>query len=80
MYGFTIQEHRCPRCGIRRTARIAQSSTHHCFNCRFSWVASRAPLPSTGDAYPFTRAELERLTAYRDAVRAGLYDDWRVIR
>jgi hypothetical protein len=43
-------------------------SAYLCFQCRFGW--------SPGDPIVmFTAEELERLTAYRDAIRAGLYTD-----
>jgi hypothetical protein len=75
MYGVIIQEARCPRCGIRRTARLARSSRALCFNCRLIWGPGRAPVLPPGVAYPFTAAELARLRAYRGAIRAGLYHE-----
>ena len=65
-----IQQQACPRCHIRRTAKLF--GVLHCFNCRY---------PSTNldfVAYPFTARELARLLSYRGAIRAGLYSDWPV--
>jgi hypothetical protein len=77
MYGIIIQQARCPRCGIHRTARLTRSSRSLCFNCRLTWSAGAEPVPMPRPrvAHPFTAAELDRLTAYRNAIRAGLYHD-----
>jgi hypothetical protein len=59
-----------------------------CLNCRASWRTDGTP-PGDGKtaspraradrlpapAYRFTARELERLAAYRAAVRAGLYNE-----
>jgi hypothetical protein len=76
MYGTTIQERSCPRCGIRRTVRLGLSTTSFCFNCRFGWGPGAVLVAPRGDTYPFTPTEFKRLTAYRDAIRAGLYQEW----
>ena len=39
------------------------------------WMLGTAPLPVS--TYSFSPAELERLKAYRLAVQAGFYSDWR---
>jgi len=83
MNGGTIQESDCPRCGIRRTVRLPGSPWSLCFNCKLQWNSSIAA--TTGESqpgpvstpYPFSPAELKRLTVYRRAVLAGFYSDWR---
>jgi hypothetical protein len=76
MYGVTIQEQLCPRCGIRRTVRLQHTRLSFCFNCRFTWGSGPLWVPDAlAVEYPFTAAELERLVAYRAAIRAGLYHD-----
>jgi hypothetical protein len=40
--GIIIQEQACPRCAIRRTARLAYG-TSFCFNCRLQWPTHDAP-------------------------------------
>jgi len=83
MNGVIIQESECPRCGIRRTVRLTGSVWLFCFNCRLQWNSRIAittresePCPVL-TAYPFSSAELKRLTVYRRAVRAGLFSEWR---
>ena len=76
MYGTIIQEHSCPRCGIRRTVRLGLSTNSFCFNCRFGWRPGAVLTAAHGDTHVFTPTELNRLTAYRDAIRAGLYQEW----
>jgi ribosomal protein L37AE/L43A len=66
---MTIQQQPCPRCRIRRTARLC--GLFHCFNCRYQWTGSQV-------WFRFTAQELERLAIYRGAVRAGVYSDWSV--
>jgi hypothetical protein len=79
MNGATIQEHPCPRCGIRRTVRIACAS--FCFNCHLHWgsqwgkALSVADEPRLEPPYAFTAAETARLTIYRAAIHAGFYSD-----
>ena len=70
---MTIQHQPCPRCHIRRTVRVYGSN--YCFNCRYQWASVAR---SVSVSYPFTGRELERLTMYRNAVRAGIYSDWPV--
>jgi hypothetical protein len=83
--GIRIQEQACPRCAIRRTARLAYGTygTSFCFNCRLRWPTQAPPVPYTVGA-PSPRqvlapGELARLVAYRAAVRAGFYSDWPVV-
>ena len=67
-----IEPRPCPRCRNRRSASLF--GVFHCFNCSYQWTGAaddEAP-------FPFTPEELERLTAYRGAVRAGVYSDWPV--
>jgi hypothetical protein len=79
MNGATIQEHPCPRCANPRTVRIATAS--FCFNCHLHWgsqwgTASDATQePRLEPPYPFTAAEIARLTMYRAAIQAGFYSD-----
>jgi hypothetical protein len=78
--GIIIQEQACPRCAIRRTARLAYG-TSFCFNCRLQWPAHQTPCARAVEVEPpryvFAADELLRLTAYRAAVREGFYSDWR---
>src|SRR5918993_118850 len=71
MNGAIIQERNCPRCAIRRTVRIADSS--FCHNCRLQW--HQAPntefLPRPTVTYAFTGRETARLMIYRAAIRAA---------
>ena len=78
-----IQESACPRCGIRRTVRLAGSVWSFCFNCRLQWNSSIAattresePCP-VSTAYPFSPPGLKRLTVYRRTVLVGSFSDWR---
>jgi hypothetical protein len=77
--GIVIQEHACPRCAIRRTARLVYG-TSFCFNCRLQWPPHDAPLLDTGhipsQLHVFAADELARLRVYRTAVRDGFYNDW----
>ena len=80
---MTVQEQRCPRCGIKRTAWLGEWGSF-CFNCRLRWgdrseVARPPALPSMAAPQPppwFGPAEVVRLAVYRAAVRAGFYTDW----
>ena len=81
--GIVIQEQACPRCAIRRTARLAYGASF-CFNCRFQWPTHAAPLPYTTAEVPsplfvFAPDELARLSVYRTAVRDGFYTDWATL-
>ena len=73
---MTIQELRCPRCGIRRTVRLGTWGSV-CLNCRRPLRALASvdyEVPPMGRV--FTASELARLESYRDAILAGLYSDW----
>ena len=70
--GFRIQLVPCPRCAIKRTARV-DAGWFICFNCRLQW-GEHAPTPAA--ARLFGATERARLEAYRAAVRAGLFSDW----
>ena len=76
---MTIQEGRCPRCGIRRTLTLGHWGSM-CLNCRLHWGSQASSDVATAAAawvhHPFTPAELVRLERYRAAIRAGLYTDW----
>ncbi|MBV9356974.1 MAG: hypothetical protein JO023_15795 [Chloroflexi bacterium] len=76
MHTFTVQEHRCPRCAIRRTVRVGSDERSFCFNCRYRWDPRTPgriePVPLGAEAI-FTPAELARLRVYRRAVQAGFY-------
>ena len=80
--GILIQERACPRCAIRRTARLAYG-TSFCFHCRLQWpTQAAAVLHGVGAPSPcqvLAPGELARLAAYRAAVRAGFYSDWPVV-
>jgi hypothetical protein len=67
--GIIIQERACPRCANRRTVRVGSLARLFCFNCRHAWAAADSI------QFPFTPAELQRLKAYRAAVRAGFFTD-----
>jgi len=82
---MTIEHQPCPHCHVPNTVRMGEGIIV-CLNCRASWRtdgtprgdgrtasprADRLPAPS----YRFTARELERLAAYRAAVRAGLYNE-----
>jgi hypothetical protein len=75
---MTIEQKRCPRCAIKRTANLGTWGTF-CFNCR-SRLDGRElrPLPPVSEdaPYAFSGAELLRLQHYRAAIQAGLYSDW----
>jgi hypothetical protein len=64
----------CPRCGFRRVIRHARK-TYVCFQCRFGWSAG-SEHPPAREMYDWSAAERARLSAYRYAIRAGLYTDW----
>jgi hypothetical protein len=76
--GIIIQERPCPRCAIRRTARLAYG-TSFCFNCRLQWPTRGAPLLHSVEVpsqlHVFAADELARLSVYRAAVRNGFYTD-----
>lgn len=76
--GIIIQEQACPQCAIRRTARLGYGASF-CFNCRFQWPIDPAPLADAAKIprplFVFAPDELERLSAYRAAVRNGFYTD-----
>jgi hypothetical protein len=76
--GIIIQERPCPRCAIRRTARLAYG-TSFCFNCRLQWPTHDAPLLDAVEVlaplHAFAADELARLSVYRAAVRNGFYTD-----
>jgi hypothetical protein len=82
--GILIQERACPRCGIRRTARLAYgtSGTSFCFNCRLQWPTREAPVShpvgTPSPQHVLGPDALARLAVYRAAVRAGFYSDWPV--
>jgi hypothetical protein len=77
-------EHRpCPRCQIARPARCSEGVAV-CLNCRATWdpqdpagtlVPARRGPPAAPAPYPFGAPELARLAVYRDAVRAGFYNE-----
>jgi hypothetical protein len=75
---MTIQEQRCPRCGIKRTVWLGEWGSF-CFNCRLrsgdrhEVARPAAPPPPSPCLSP---AGLARLATYRAAVRAGFYSDW----
>jgi hypothetical protein len=77
--GIIIQEQACPRCAIRRTARLGYGASL-CFNCHFQWPTDAARLPNTTELpsplFVFASDELARLSVYRTAVRDGFYTDW----
>jgi ribosomal protein L37AE/L43A len=79
--GILIQERTCPRCAIRRTARLGQG-TSFCFNCRLKWPTRAAPVAQrVGTPLPHQMlgpADLARMAVYRAAVRAGFNSDWPV--
>jgi hypothetical protein len=78
-----IMEQRCPRCAIRRTARLGASRSL-CFNCGLKWgrpasateAAALRVAPAQTLSYPFSPAELVRLERYRAAIQAGVYTDY----
>ena len=80
-------EHRpCPRCQIPHTARFSERVVV-CLNCRATWApqdpagtlvpARRRPpaAPAAPASAPFSAPERARLAVYRDAVRAGFYNE-----
>jgi ribosomal protein L37AE/L43A len=74
MNGANIQEQPCPRCANPKTVRVAGVS--FCFNCHLQWSGSHeTPQPDAEPAYEFTASELARLEIYRNAVRAGFYNE-----
>ena len=84
---MTIVEFRCPRCAIRRTARLGEWG-RFCFNCRLRWHGEVAPadaalaphtVPFAATRYPFGPHELRRLEWYRAAIQNGLYGDWSLL-
>ena len=78
MHTFSIQDQRCPRCAIRRTARVGTDARSFCFNCRYRWdprmPSSVEPIRFLAETI-FSADELTRLRVYRRAVRAGFYSD-----
>jgi hypothetical protein len=48
MYGIVIQHRRCPRCSIRRTARLARADALFCFNCHLRWSTAHGWAAHTG--------------------------------
>jgi hypothetical protein len=79
--GILIQQRACPRCAIRRTARLAYTrATSFCFNCRLQWVTTEPSAADCADPSPAVEAiapgERKRFEMYRAAVRAGFYSDW----
>jgi hypothetical protein len=48
-----------------------------CFNCHQQWDGQRSVADVVAEPllYPFTAAELARLSIYRAAIRAGFYSD-----
>ena len=77
-------EHRpCPRCQVPLTV-VFSAGVAVCFNCQATWnpqnpVGTLAPArrrPQAGQApFPFSVQALARLAVYRDAVRAGFYNE-----
>ena len=68
----------CPRCGNKRILERARG-VYVCFQCRYGWStdADTAPSEPAGTELLAELPELrERLIAYRDAIRAGLFTDW----
>jgi hypothetical protein len=63
--GMIIQELACPRCAIRRTARLAYGTSFG-FNCRLQWPAHDAPLLHVVEVqsplHVFAADELARLS------------------
>ncbi len=80
MYGTTIQENLCPRCGIHRTVRHGFSNKLSCFNCRLQWRPGAVLTTERNGIYPSTPTELKRLTVYRGAIAAGVYQEWAAVR
>ena len=67
---FRIEERwPCAACHNKRTIRWG-TDVEHCFNCRSQWPRLK-PKPTA----IFSDAEMQRLVAYRGAVRAGVYTD-----
>lgn len=84
-----IEKRPCPGCALRRTARTPDRR-RICFNCRRVWRDDRpvdAVEPTRGAArqavdgegpdlaFAFSPREWARLAAYREAVRAGLFNE-----
>lgn len=74
---MTIEDKPCPRCNIRRTARLGSWGSI-CLNCRrpLTVAASTAEPVAPPASDIFKLAELARLESYRAAILAGLYTDW----
>ena len=75
---MTIEQRPCPRCAIRRTARLGTWGAF-CFNCHLHLASGKVDVPirpAEVPPYRFQPAELVRLERYRAAVQAGLYTDW----
>jgi ribosomal protein S27AE len=76
MNGITIQEQPCPRCAIPRTARRLDRS--FCYNCHLQWDIRRPASVARSDAEvagAISLPDIARLAIYREAVRAGFYND-----
>ncbi len=73
---MTIHPQPCPRCRNRRSARLF--GVFHCFNCNHQWTGASDAAALPVQPFPFSQDELRRLSAYRGAVRAGVYSDWPV--
>ena len=63
-------------CVVRTTIVEGHSRQSACRRIRARWMLGTAPVP-VSTTYLFSPAELERLKAYRVAVQAGFYSDWR---
>jgi hypothetical protein len=72
-----IEQTRCPRCAVRRIARLGTWG-RFCFNCRTRLDGRELEVsrPQGEAPYPFQAVELLRLERYRAAIQAGLYSDW----
>jgi hypothetical protein len=85
-----MQPRPCPHCQFPNTARTADGVAV-CFNCRATWDPSdpegslkapgrrAAPVPEP-PPYAFSPAQLARLRVYREAVRAGFYNEGQPAR
>jgi hypothetical protein len=86
---MTIQHRPCPGCRFPNTALMADGVAV-CFNCRATWnpsdpegslkapgaqAAAQAAAPPEPPPYAFTPVQLARLRVYREAVRAGFYNE-----
>jgi hypothetical protein len=81
---MNMQSRPCPSCQFPNTARMADGVAV-CFNCRATWDPNdpegslKAPRQRAAAPEPpphaFTPVQLARLRVYREAVRAGFYNE-----